>query len=117
MMNRKRFQRLISAVMILSLAAGMVTGCGKNKRVAKETEATTLGIDVARYQGTIDWQKVAASGVDFAMIRVGYRTMDEGVIVADSNARYNMQEAQQYGIKIGAYFFSTAVTEEEKENG
>lgn len=79
----------------------------------KETEETTFGIDVARYQGTIDWEKVGKFGVDFAMVRVGYRSMTDGEIVADTNARYNMQEAPKYGIKLGAYFFSTAVSEEE----
>jgi len=78
-----------------------------------ESGETTFGIDVARYQGTIDWSQVAASGVQFAMIRVGYRTQKTGEIVADSNAKYNMQEAQANGIKIGAYFFSTAVTTDE----
>lgn len=78
-----------------------------------ETKEVTNGIDVSRYQGTIDWEKVAESGIDFAMIRVGYRTLSNGEIVADSNAKYNMQEAQKYGIKLGAYFFSTAISEEE----
>lgn len=78
-----------------------------------ETQELTFGIDVARYQGTIDWAQVAASGVDFAMIRVGYRMDGSRQIVADSNARYNMQEAQKNGIKVGAYFFSTAASEEE----
>ena len=85
------------------LSAGNVTESGE----------TTFGIDVARYQGTIDWSQVAASGVQFAMIRVGYRTQKTGEIVADTNAKYNMQEAQANGIKIGAYFFSTAVTTDE----
>lgn len=80
---------------------------------ATETEEVTVGIDVARYQGTIDWEQVAASGVDFAMVRVGYRINDSREIQADTNARYNMQEAQKNGIKLGAYFFSTAVSEEE----
>ncbi len=80
---------------------------------AAETDEVTFGIDVARYQGTIDWAQVAASGVDFAMVRVGYRMDASREIVADSNARYNMQEAQKNGIKLGAYFFSTAVNEEE----
>lgn len=84
-----------------------------SSEAAEETDEITFGIDVARYQGTIDWAQVASSGVDFAMVRVGYR-MDAGrEIVADSNARYNMQEAQKNGIKLGAYFFSTAVSEEE----
>ncbi len=80
---------------------------------SNETQEITYGIDVAKYQGTIDWKQVAESGVDFVMVRVGYRTLKTGEIVADSNAKYNMQEAQKYGIKVGAYFFSTAVTTEE----
>ena len=79
----------------------------------KEIEGQTLGIDVAKYQGTIDWAQVAESGVDFAMVRVGYRKQENGEITADTNARYNLQEATKYGIKLGAYFFSTAISEEE----
>lgn len=78
-----------------------------------ETNQVTIGIDVARYQGTIDWTQVAASGIDFAMVRVGYRADSTREICADANAKYNMQEAQKNGIKLGAYFFSTAVTAEE----
>lgn len=78
-----------------------------------ETEQISLGIDVARYQGTIDWAQVAASGVDFAMVRTGYRENGTRDIVADTNARYNMQEAQKNGIKLGIYFFSTATSEAE----
>ncbi len=77
------------------------------------TGEITYGIDVSRYQGTISWKKVAQAGVDFAMVRVGYRTLKTGDIVADSNAKYNMQEAQKYGVKVGVYFFSTAVTKKE----
>lgn len=84
-----------------------------SSEAAAETDEITFGIDVAKYQGTIDWAQVAASGVDFAMVRVGYRMDESREIVADSNARYNMQEAQKNGIKLGAYFFSTAVSEEE----
>ncbi len=84
-----------------------------SSEAAAETDEVTFGIDVARYQGTIDWAQVAASGIDFAMVRVGYRMDESREIVADSNARYNMQEAQKNGIKLGAYFFSTAVNEEE----
>ena len=80
---------------------------------ADETADTTLGIDVSKYQGTINWAKVKASGVDFAMIRVGYRAKSTGEIFEDPTARYNMQEAQAAGVMIGAYFFSSAVTEAE----
>lgn len=80
---------------------------------AQETSETTLGIDVAKYQGTIDWAQVAESGIDFVMVRVGYRTQKTGEIVADTNAKYNMQEASANGLKVGAYFFSTAISETE----
>ncbi len=73
----------------------------------------TLGIDVSKWQGQIDWQQVADSGVDFAIIRVGYRTTDTGEICEDPYAAYNLQHASEAGIQLGAYFFSTAVTEEE----
>lgn len=78
-----------------------------------EVSGMTMGIDVSKYQGTIDWKKVRESGVEFAMIRVGYRARSTGEIFEDPTARYNMQEAQAAGIRLGAYFFSTAVTQEE----
>lgn len=84
-----------------------------SKNDEDETSDITLGIDVSKYQGTIDWAEVKSSGVDFAMIRVGYRAKSTGEIFEDPSARYNMQEAQAAGIKIGAYFFSSAITKEE----
>ncbi len=75
-----------------------------------ETATMTFGIDVSRFQGTIDWSQVATSGINFAMIRVGYRDSKTGEIKPDTNAKFNMQEAEKYGIKIGAYFFSTATS-------
>jgi len=111
--NRIFIPYLAAAVLAAVVLAFLLTGCGKSKRVAKETEEITFGIDVAKYQGTIDWDAVAASGIDFAMIRLGYRAMADGMIVEDSNARYNLQEASRVGIPIGVYFFSTAVSGEE----
>ena len=84
----------------------------QTKTVASETGDVTYGIDVASYQGVINWEKVAASGVGFAMVRVGYRSND-GVLHEDANARYNLQEANKYGIKTGAYFFSRATSSDE----
>lgn len=84
-----------------------------SKKNEDETSDITLGIDVSKYQGTINWAEVKASGVDFAMIRVGYRAKSTGEIFEDPTARYNMQEAQAAGIKIGAYFFSSAITQDE----
>lgn len=113
-MNRKSsvFRSFI-LILTLSITLMTFTGCGKYKRVTKEIEIVTMGIDVARYQGTIDWQEVARSNVDFAIVRVGYRAMADGVIKEDPNGRYNLQEASKAGIPLGVYFFSTAMTEEE----
>ncbi len=77
-----------------------------------EIEGVAYGIDVSMYQGIVDWEKVAASGVEFAMIRVGYRN-NEGEIILDETAKYNMQEAAKNGIPIGVYFFSRAISVEE----
>ncbi len=89
-------------------------GIGAQTSLAENNTADiTLGIDVSKWQGQIDWQQVADSGVDFAIIRVGYRTTDTGEICEDPYAAYNLQHASEAGIQLGAYFFSTAVTEEE----
>ena len=72
------------------------------------------GIDVSKWQGKIDWQKVKASGMDFAYIRIGYRG-ENGTIYKDDNADYNIQQAQDAGLLIGVYFFSTATTVSEAE--
>lgn len=97
-------------ILLLLMAALVLCGCSRR---AKETDETTTGIDVARYQGTIDWSRLATSRVDFAMVRLGYRSSADGTIVEDANARYNLQEAQKNEIMLGAYFFSTAVSKEE----
>lgn len=70
------------------------------------------GIDVSKWQGKIDWQKVKKSGIEFAFIRIGYRG-ENGVIYKDDNADYNIQQAQKAGVLVGVYFFSTAVNETE----
>lgn len=76
---------------------------------------TRLGIDVSRYQYDIDWNKVKADGVDFAIIRVGYRTYGSGICVTDPYFEQNYRGATAAGIKVGIYFFSQAITEEEAQ--
>ena len=78
-----------------------------------ETDDVSIGIDVSKFQGTINWTQVSASVVDLAMILFGFRAHKKCVIYADTNARYNMQQAAANGIKVGAYFFSSAVNEAE----
>ncbi len=71
------------------------------------------GIDVSKHQGEIDWQQVAADGVEFAFIRVGNRGYGTGAIVPDEQFENNIKGATTNGIKAGVYFFSQATTEEE----
>ena len=71
------------------------------------------GIDVSVWQGEIDWQQVKDSGVEFAIIRVGGRGMDEGGFYTDDNAQSYYEGATAAGLKVGAYFFSQAITVEE----
>ena len=67
------------------------------------------GVDVSEHQMDIDWQRVAASGVDFAFIRVGRRGYSEGGLFEDAYFRRNMEGAKAAGLKVGVYFFSQAV--------
>ncbi len=94
---------------------GIVIDVREIEKSENETEMITYGIDVAKWQGVIDWAKVKEAGVEFAMIRVGYRTQVDGEITEDSYAKYNLQQAQKHGIKLGVYFFSTAISRKEAE--
>lgn len=72
------------------------------------------GIDVSVYQGTIDWKKVSECGVEFAIIRLGYRGYGkEGLLVPDKEFENNIKGAIQAGIQVGVYFFTQALSEEE----
>lgn len=71
------------------------------------------GIDVSKYQGNIDWGAVAASGINFAIIRVGYRGSASGALVQDPYFKKNISGATKAGIKVGLYFFTQAVNEAE----
>lgn len=78
----------------------------------KTQEGKQNGIDVSKWQGKIDWQKVKNDGIDFAIIRIGYRG-ENGEIYRDDNADYNIQQAIKSNILVGVYFFSTAINETE----
>lgn len=73
------------------------------------------GIDVSTHQKDIDWQAVAADGIDFAMLRLGHRGYTEGGLFLDQTFAQNLQGALDAGLEVGVYFFSQAVTPEEAE--
>lgn len=75
------------------------------------------GIDVSAFQGEINWKQVKASGIRFALIRLGYRGYGQaGNMVEDEYARYNLKEARKAGLEIGAYFFSQATSIDEVDD-
>lgn len=80
----------------------------------ENNEITSIaGIDVSEFQGDIDWKKVKESGIEFAIVRVGYRTYGGGEIKFDAKFRENLEGASAAGIKTGVYFFSQAISPEE----
>ncbi|MBQ2668403.1 MAG: glycoside hydrolase family 25 protein [Clostridia bacterium] len=87
--------------------------------VTYDDENASLGIDVSSYQEDIDWQQVKDSGIEFVMIRAGYRGATRGKLNEDANFQKNYEGAKAAGIKVGVYFFSqaTSVVEAEEEAG
>ena len=67
------------------------------------------GIDVSKWQGDIDWNQVKAAGIEYAIIRVGYRGASSGALAKDNKAIQNIQGAKAAGLKVGVYIFSQAI--------
>lgn len=88
-----------------------------DKTEIKKLQATNgnskLGIDVSKWNGEIDWDKVKNAGVEFAIIRAGYRGSVTGSLVEDPYFHANMKGAAASGIPVGVYFFTQAVNEVE----
>ena len=73
----------------------------------------SLGIDVSKYQPSINWAAVKSSGVDYVIIRCGYRGSSTGALIEDPYFKSHIKGAKAAGLKVGVYFFTTAVTEAE----
>lgn len=93
---------LLPAASALILGASNAAGSGQ-----------VQGIDISYHQGTIDFNAVKAAGVDFVIIRVGYRGYESGKIVADPKFDTYIQGAKAAGLRVGVYFFSQAINAEE----
>lgn len=76
-------------------------------------DISLLGIDVSSYQGNINWNKVRSAGVDYAIIRLGYRGYGTGAVLLDTKYHTNMKNAAAAGIPTGVYFYSQAINEQE----
>ena len=79
----------------------------------RDGSVAEYGIDVSKFNKEIDWESVKAAGIDFAIIRCAYRGGSSGYLVMDPYWERNYEGARAAGIKVGTYFFTQAVTEEE----
>ncbi|MCM1056991.1 MAG: Ig-like domain-containing protein [Firmicutes bacterium] len=77
------------------------------------TGSGTMGIDVSKWNGTIDWNAVKNSGVSYVIIRCGYRGSSQGALIEDPKFQTNIKGATAAGLKVGVYFFTQAVDERE----
>ncbi|MCD8385037.1 MAG: hypothetical protein LUC39_08815 [Clostridiales bacterium] len=73
----------------------------------------TKGIDVSKWNGTINWSKVKASGISFVLIRCGYRGASDGTLYKDDMFATNIKGALAAGLEVGVYVYSQAITTSE----
>lgn len=78
-----------------------------------ETATTITGVDISEHQGYIDWEQVKNAGIDFAIIRIGYRTYGSGEINIDNSYAQNIESAINAGLDVGVYFYSQAINTDE----
>lgn len=93
---------------------GGETGAEVKAEELQIKEGKANGIDVSKWQGKINWKSVKSAGIDFAVIRIGFRG-ENGIIYKDDCADYNIQQAEKAGVLVGVYFFSTATNTAEAE--
>ncbi|MGN1090446.1 MAG: glycoside hydrolase family 25 protein [Huintestinicola sp.] len=86
---------------------------GKKAYYIDGEKVTKAGVDVSYHQGDIDWEAVKADGIDFAMLRVGYRGYETGNINIDDRFHEYAKGALDAGLDIGVYFYSQAITPDE----
>ncbi|MCM1191813.1 MAG: Ig-like domain-containing protein [Butyrivibrio sp.] len=77
------------------------------------TGSGAMGIDVSKWNGTIDWNAVKNSGVSYVIIRCGYRGSSQGALIEDPKFQANIKGATAAGLKVGVYFFTQAIDERE----
>ena len=130
-MGRKTGGGGVKRLIVMIMALVLLTGCGSQMPPLEKNPygpedfswedgvmtclagSARMGVDVSSYQEQIDWETAAAAGVEFAIIRIGYRGYTEGGIIEDRYARVNLEAAKAAGIEVGAYFFSQAISTEE----
>lgn len=71
------------------------------------------GIDVSKHNGNVNFEKVKQSGIDFVILRIGYRGYLDGSLNIDPTFTQNYTKAKKRGLYVGGYFFSQAKNENE----
>lgn len=89
------------------------TDATEYKDLFDSNETIHMGIDVSKWNGNIDWNAVKEAGIEYAIIRCGYRGSSTGALVEDPYFKQNMKNAKAAGIKVGIYFFTQATNEVE----
>ena len=98
-----------------SAVAGALADADKTEIQKLQTTSgnAKVGIDVSKWNGSIDWNAVKNSGVNYVIIRVGYRGSSQGALIEDPKFKTNIKGATAAGLKVGVYFFTQAVDEVE----
>lgn len=97
------------SIKAVKLGIATVTATAAGYSATCTVHVALRGIDVAKYQSTIDWDSVKASGMDFALIRTGYGG-EAWDVQTDPFFNYNYDNATRVGLKVGAYHYSYATT-------
>lgn len=101
------------AVTGTQIIQGVTYNFGSDGAIQTSVNGSKFGIDISRHNGKIDWNAVKSSGVDYVIIRCGYRGSSSGALITDQNFQSNIKGATAAGLKVGIYVFSQAINEVE----
>ena len=101
------------AVTGTQIIQGVTYNFGSDGAIQTSVNGSKFGIDISRHNGKIDWNTVKSSGVDYVIIRCGYRGSSSGALITDQNFQSNIKGATAAGLKVGIYVFSQAINEVE----
>ena len=87
----------------------LFSGEGKTMTYAEPGVTVLRGVDISRWQEAVDWNALAAEGVDFAILRVGGRLQNSGNIFEDARFAQSFSGAKAAGLRVGVYFYSQAI--------
>lgn len=106
-----KIKKLSFFALVVVLAMTVIaTGCNDNSS-SNNSDLIYEGIDVSEFQGAVDFNKVAAAGIDAVYIRAGI-----GDNIKDVNFEQNYKNASEAGLKFGFYYFVTAASITEAES-